>query len=91
MSTCNTRLSECAAFDSWSWFCGLVVSSATINCSFIAIYSQPSDAERYRKEQKVYDKFDNRIIECLVMHAASLLDKIKQLVQKVVDKHLCKA
>jgi hypothetical protein len=50
---------------------------------------KPSDGKGYWKGDKAYNQFDNRIIECLVMHATGLLDEIKQLVQKVVSKHLC--
>jgi len=46
--------------------------------------------KEYWKEHKAYNKLDNRIIECLVMHATGLLDEIKQLVQKVVAKQLCR-
>lgn len=51
----------------------------------------PLDGEKCQMERNAYNELDNGVIECLVLHAARLLDKIKQLVQKSVVKHLCKA
>jgi len=37
----------------------------------------PLDGNNHWRGQNAYDKLDNRIVECLILHVARLLDKVK--------------
>jgi hypothetical protein len=67
-------------------FCDLGASSATMNCSLRAIYNYYQTV-RSGNEGDTHDELDNGVVESLVLHVASLLDEVKQFVQKGVVKY----